>query len=95
MVKFVVSQDIQEIIREYNTTRNISEGDDGYIGSESESIEHLQLVHIISALQSTAQLVNKWKYSLSNILKTTSLYIPPIEKPKPVNTYSDMLISDT
>jgi len=95
MVKFVVSQDIQEIIREYNKTRNLSEGDDGYIGSESESIEHLQLVHIVSALQSIAQLVNKWKYSLSNILKTTSLYIQPIEKPEPVSPHSYILISDS
>ena len=74
MVKFVVSQDIQAILKEYNKTRNLSEGDEGYIDADSVSIEHLQLVHIASTLQSTAEPANKCKYSLSNILKTTSIY---------------------
>lgn len=84
MVKFVVSQDIRVILKEYIKTRNLSEGDEGYIDTDSESIEHQQLVHITSILQSTAEPANKCKYSLNNILKTTSIYLQPIEKPKPV-----------
>ena len=95
MVKFVVSQDIQAILKEYNKTRNLSEGVDGYIDADSVSIEHIQLVHIASTLQSKADSANKSKYSLSNILKTTSLYIPPIEKPKPVCLHSYMLMSES
>jgi hypothetical protein len=95
MVKFVVSQDIQAILKEYNKKRNLSKGDGGYIDSDSVSIEHLQLVDIASTLQSKAEPINKHKYSLNNILKTTSLYIQPTEKPKPVCPPNYMLISES
>lgn len=85
MVRFVVSPDIQRIINDYNMTKKLLGGDSGYINPESMSIEHLQLVHIASALQAVAEPANKPRYSISHILKTASLYIEPIQKPKPVN----------
>ena len=83
MVKFVVSQEIQRLISEYNTAKKLVETDEGYLPPDSPSIEHLQLVHISSTLQ-TLKPSKKSQYSLNNILKTTTLFVQPIEKPKPV-----------
>jgi len=85
MVKFVISPEIQALISEYNALKNLSEDDDGYITSSSPSIEHLQLVHIASMLQ-TANPTDGSQSSLRTILKSTQLYIEPIEKPKPVGS---------
>jgi len=82
MVKFVISPEIQQLISEYNTAKKLSEADDGYIQSNAPSIEHLQLVNISSPLQAVEP--SKSQYSLNSLLKTTTLYIQPIEKPKHV-----------
>jgi len=74
MVRFVATRQIQDAIRDYNTRRELSEDKDGYILLDSGSIEHLQLAHIASTL----------KLPLSQLLKGAQIYIPPIEKPKPV-----------
>ena len=95
MVKFVVSPDIQRAVIEYNKTKKLSEGDDGYIDPESISIEHLQLVHIASTLQTAAAAHANLKYSLSHMVKTTSLFIEPIQKRKPVRPAFSMLISES
>jgi len=83
MVKFVVSPEIQRLISDYNTTRNLLETDDEHIQPDSPSIEHVQLVHISSTLQALES-SSKSEYSLNSILKTTTLYFEPIEKPEPV-----------
>jgi hypothetical protein len=83
MVKFVVSPEIQQLISEYNTAKKLAETDEGYVPPDSPSIEHLQLVHISSILRALEP-SKKSQYSLNNILKTTTLFIQPIEKPKPV-----------
>jgi hypothetical protein len=86
MVKFVVSPEIQQLVSEYNTSKKLAETDEGYVPPESPSIEHIQLVHISSILQAHEP-SKKSQNSLNNILKTTNLFIQPIEKPKPVPTY--------
>ena|SRR5271170_7918916 len=83
MVKFVVSPEIQQLVSEYNTAKKLADTDDGYVPPDSPSIEHLHLVHMSSTLQ-TLEPSKKSHYSLNNILKTTTLFIQPIEKPKPV-----------
>ena len=88
MVKFEVSADIQKIIKEYNKTCKLSEADDGYINPQSGAIEHLQLVQIASTLQSKAENVDKTQFALSHILKSTSLFIPPSNKPNIVCPFS-------
>lgn len=74
MVLLVATGQIQDAIRDYNTTRELSEDRDGYINPDSGWIEHLQITHIASTL----------KLPLSQLLKGAEIYIPPIEKPKPV-----------
>lgn len=86
MVKFVVSPEIRQLISEYNTVRNLSEDKDGGLRPDSPSIEHLQLVTLASTVRAAAHPTKAPQYSLHNILKTTQLYIEPIEKPKPVSS---------
>jgi hypothetical protein len=87
MVKFVVSQQIQAIIQEYNTFKNLAEQDEGYVNPSSVSIQHLQLVHIAEYLQASAEATEKSQYTLNNILRNTSIYIEPIKKPPPVSSF--------
>ena|SRR5271170_1968812 len=89
MVKFVVSPEIQQLISDYNTLKKLSETDAGYIHPDSPSIEHLRLVHITSTLQSLEP-SKKSQYSLNSIVKTTTLFIQPIEKPKPVSIQASL-----
>lgn len=95
MVKFVVSSDIQIIINEYNKITNLSEGDEGYISPETASLDHIQLDHVASTLQRKAEPAKKSRYSLSHILTTTSLYIEPIQKHKPVRPNLAVLMSES
>jgi hypothetical protein len=85
MVRFVVSSTIRRIIQDYNTTKKLSDSDDEYIHPGSTSIEHLRLLHIASTMQASTEPANRTEYSLSKILETTSLYIEPKPKPKPVS----------
>jgi hypothetical protein len=84
MVRFVVSSAVRRVIQEYNTKKKLSDSDDGYIDPGSISIEHLRLVHIASTMQASIEPAKRTEYSLSKILETTSLYIEPKPKPKPV-----------
>ena len=85
MVKFVVTQEIQRIIQKYNERQHQSIGNEKYIDPEALAIEHLLLVQIAATLQASEDdSATKLQYSLNNILKSTSLYIAPIQKPKPV-----------
>jgi hypothetical protein len=84
MVRFVVSSAVRRIIQDYNTKKKLSDSDDGYIDPGSISIEHLRLVHIASTMQASTEPASRTEYSLSKILETTSLYIEPNPKPKPV-----------
>ena len=83
MVRFIVTARIQEIIQEYNVDRGLEEHVDGFVNSERESIDHLQLAHIATALRQ-AHPTKSDDYALHNILKCTSLYLEPKPKPKPV-----------
>jgi hypothetical protein len=85
MVRFVVSSAIRTVIRDYNKKKGFEDSDDGYIDPESIAIEHIQLAHIASTLQATAELAKRMDYSLNNILKSTALYIEPKPQPKPVS----------
>ena len=95
MVKFVVSPDIQHAINEYNKRKGLSEGDDGYINPASIAIEHLKLAHMASTLQTADDPNDKLKYSLSHMVKTASLYVEPIQKPKPVRLAFNTLILES
>jgi hypothetical protein len=95
MVRLAVSPNIQRIIRHYNVQKKLSEGEDGFINSNAAFIEHLSLAHIASALQADAEPTQKSHYTLDNILKTTSLYIEPVEKPKPVTSRRYVLTSES
>jgi len=85
MVKFVVTPEIQRIIHKYNDLQHQSIGNEKYLDPEALAIEHLLLVQIAAILQASEDdSATKLQYSLNNILKSTSLYIAPIQKPKPV-----------
>jgi len=88
MVKFVVTQEIQQTVEKYNEVQHKSDGNGKCIDPEAPSIEHLLLVQIANTLQAHENdPVKKAEYSLNSILKTTSVYIVPIEKPKPVTGF--------
>lgn len=84
MVRLVVSPDIRKIISEYNTEEQLSENDDGYINPYSLSIDHPELAHMAEVLQAKAAPNQCLRYSLSTMLKTTSLYLEAPAKPDPV-----------
>jgi len=85
MVKFVVTQEIQQIIQKYNKLQHHSTGNGKYIDPDEPAIEHLELVRIANTLQTSEDdPTKKAEYSVNNILRRTSLYIVPIQKPKPV-----------
>ena len=84
MVRLVVSPDIRKIISEYNTEEKLSENDHGYINPYSLSIDHLQLAHMAEVLREKAAPNQGLHYSLSTMLKTTSLYSEAPAKPDPV-----------
>jgi hypothetical protein len=81
MVRFILSSEIRERIREYN---ELKARENLFIDVEVPSIEHTQLVEIASSLQTAANLTTKSHYSLANMLKSTTLYIEPKPIPKPV-----------
>jgi hypothetical protein len=78
MVQFLVTSQIQDAISEYNAKQGLSTDDAGYITQDLPSVEHLQLAHVAVTL----------KLPLHQLLGTTQLYLPPIEKPKPVSSKS-------
>jgi len=88
MVKFVVTQEIQRIVHKYNELQRQSPGNEKYVDPEALAMEHLLLVRIANTIQASEDdSAGKEQYSLNNILKSTSLYIAPIQKPKPVTSF--------
>lgn len=90
MVRFILSSEIRERVREYN---ELKVRENLFIDAEAPSIEHLQLVEIAIALQTAAKPTMKSRYSLANMLKYTTLYIEPKPIPKPNPEYQARITS--
>jgi hypothetical protein len=101
MVRFVVSDEIRDVIEEYNTRKKLCEEDPGYIDPKDKSIEHVQLADLLHVLQSTTTDPAKTsQYSLHQVLRSTSLYIePPVPRtpvlfPSPLSPLPFLLSMD-
>jgi hypothetical protein len=87
MVRFCVSPQIEQLLKEYNAANGLSENDSQYVSPTSQSIEHLQVVNILSLLNQRTR-PNESKYTLNEILRSTSLFLDIPPKKGPVRTLS-------
>jgi hypothetical protein len=83
MVRVLVTAQIQDAISKYNVKQGLSTDDPGYIPENLPSVEHLQLARLAVTL----------KLPLHELLSTTQLYLPPVDKPKPVPSKTTNLCS--